>query len=452
MNAPVSIRAMTDAILDEAQTDRPQPIADDIPAYPLDCLAGTVIGDAARCIAGGLQVEPAIAGQSLLAAAFLGCQQYAEVLTPAGKKPVSENFLTVSLSGDGKSSVDAVALTSVREQERADFEKHDVAMASWLALPRSERGDKPTNPTRLVTDFTAEGLIRQFREGLPSLGAFSDEAGAVFGGHAFSAEKKLATAAGLSSLWDGAGIRGRARAGDDSGGLQTIPKARLTCHWLIQPSAASEALSDPVLGGQGFWPRVLVAATPPGKPREYRAFDAGSHKEIAAFRLRLSDLLRYDGTVQTSRPTAEAEGMIARFFVAMDKASRIDDGKYSTIRAWGSRATEHLLRVAACLSVFERGFGADITPSEVERAAILVTYSLDCWKHSLDTRPEAEANEYAVRLLAWLQNQPNQQASETAMLRIGPKPRSAGLRDSALSVLSAESRIFAVAGKAWVAR
>ncbi len=225
--------------------------------YPIAALGG-ILGAAVHAIADGAQSASAIAGQSILAAAALAAQGVAEVATATGRKPLSLNLLTVALSGDGKSTADGPALEPIREVERTEYLRYEKDRTAWESTPKNGRPAKPINPLRLVADFTDKGLIRQFREGRSSLGAFSDEGGAVFGGHSFSAEKKLATAAAISSLWDGAGIRARARASDDRGGLEAHFDARLTAHWLIQPAAAADALNDTLLAEQGFWPRVLL--------------------------------------------------------------------------------------------------------------------------------------------------------------------------------------------------
>lgn len=449
--APVNEQSFFDALTEErpAQGEK----ADAVPSYPVDALGG-ILGNAARAIADGYQLDPAIAGQSVLAAAFVACQHGADVETASGRKPISNNLLTCALSGDGKSTADGPALAPIRAIEKAAYAQYELEMAEWESLPRKDRGDKPTNPLILVADFTAEGLVRQFREGRSSLGAFSDEAGAVFGGHGFSAERKLMTAAGITSLWDGAGIRARARASDDRGGLEAKFDVRLSAHWLIQPAAIHDAVNDSLLGEQGFWPRVLIATPPPGKPRQYRPFDATANPAIRAYWDRLG--ARIGATYEDTRPvitaTPAALEMVSKFFVALDRASRGHNGKYSPIRAWGARGTEHLMRVAAVLAVFERGFGAAIGTDEIERAAQLVTYSLDCWLSLLEAKPEAEAKAYAERLMEWLRTQPNGQSSETAMLRIGPKPRSASLRDSALAILEGSNRVLALGGKRWATR
>jgi hypothetical protein len=422
------------------------------PEYPIEALSG-ILGDAARAISDGAQLSPAIAGQSILAAAALVAQGLAEVATATGRKPLSLNMLTVALSGDGKSAADGPALSPIRKIEREEYAAYERERAIWETLHKNEREEKPINPLRLVADFTAEGLIRQYREGRSSLGAFSDEGGAVFGGHSFSADKKLATSAAISSLWDGAGIRARARASDDRGGLEARFDVRLTAHWLIQPAAANAALNDDILAEQGFWPRVLLATPAPGKPRKYQPFNPAAIPAITAYWARITDLLCIPNLAPEYRPLLrtnnEAERQVAAYFEAMERATRHNNGKYKEIRSWGARATEQLCRVAGVLSVIERGPETVIHPEEITAAAALVNYSLDCWLHVLERKPNIEAHDYANRLLKWLEAQPGGQSTGRAMLRGGPKPRSASLRDSALAILEGQHRVIRLAGDKW---
>lgn len=421
-------------------------------AYPIEALGG-MLGGAARAISDGFQMDPAIAGQSILGAAALAVQSQADVRTATGRKPLSLYLLTSALSGDGKSAADGPALAPIRDLELRQWGEYETERGQWEGMPKAERGDKPINPLRLLADFTGEGLIRQYREGLPSLGTFSDEAGAVFGGHSFSAEKRLATAAALSGLWDGAGIRGRARASDERGGLEARFDVRLSAHWLIQPAAVHDALNDPILGEQGFWPRVLLATPAPGRPRLYRPFRPDENEAIGRYWKRLAELLETPMTTGATRPALalddEADRLIARFFEGMDRATRKSGGKYAPVRSWGARATEQVCRIAGVLAAFERGTETRIGPDEVTRAAALATYSLDCWVYLLERKPEAEARAYAERLLGWLVAQPGKQSNETAMIRIGPKPRSASLRDAALGILEAEGKVLNLGGKRW---
>ncbi len=422
------------------------------PKYPIAALGDTIIGQAARELAKHGQIDAAIIGQTLLATAALSVQGGADVRTVAGTKPLSIFALTLAVSVDGKSTSDKAATASVRKLQCEEYGRYEAERTAWLATAKSARGAPPINPTILVSDFTAEGLIRQFREGRPSLGAFNDEAGAVLAGHSFKAEAKLATAAGLSSLWDGSGIQGRARASDDRGGLEFIAHCRLAAHWLIQPTAAADALNDPILQDQGFWPRVLLACPAPGKPREFKPFDPDSLKALAAFRRQVL------GRIQTpylteNRPTITcddgATAEIKAFFEMMEHEGRLKAGKYFGLRAWAGRSTEHVYRVAGVLTAFERGFDAQIDTATAKDAIQLVKYSMDSWLHTLDQAPADEVAAYADRLFTWLKKQPGQQSTGTAMLVTGPKPRSQSRRDAALAYLHGSKKITQVATNTW---
>ena len=67
-----------------AEAIKPSPPEDKpAPTYPIEAL-GDLLGDAAQAIATGYQLDPAIAGQSVLSVAFLCVQGLADVHTPGG--------------------------------------------------------------------------------------------------------------------------------------------------------------------------------------------------------------------------------------------------------------------------------------------------------------------------------------------------------------------------------
>ena len=76
------------------------------------------------------------------------------------------------------------------------------------------------------------------------------------GGHGFGPDHRLKTAAALSTLWDGSGIR-RLRAGE---GITDLSGRRLALHLMVQPDVAAAFLSEPILRDQGLLSRMLVAA------------------------------------------------------------------------------------------------------------------------------------------------------------------------------------------------
>ena len=173
-------------------------------------------------------------------------------------------------SGDRKSTADAEALWPIRKREKALRAEHDADFADWAiryaahaAQKRKIEVDKglnlidrtnelralgpeprrPLEPLLTAPDPTIEGLAKAWVNAPAGLGLFSAEGGAFFGGHGMSQDHKLKTAAGLSELWDGNGIR-RMRAGD---GLSILSGRRLSAHLMAQPEAAAVFLTDPVL-------------------------------------------------------------------------------------------------------------------------------------------------------------------------------------------------------------
>lgn len=67
------------------------PQVESAPTYPIEALGG-LLGDAAQALASGYQLDPAIAGQSVLSVAFLGVQGLADVQTPGGASPCQTTF------------------------------------------------------------------------------------------------------------------------------------------------------------------------------------------------------------------------------------------------------------------------------------------------------------------------------------------------------------------------
>lgn len=404
--------------------------------YPVEAL-GEVMGEACRAIAEKGQVDPAMAGQSLLAAASLLTQSRADVRTLAGVKPLSLYLLTIALSADGKSAADSVATRPIEQYQRDRTRSHKEQVETLLAQPR-KKGDPPVavppDPYLLMRDPTIEGVRRDFANGQPSQGAFTAEGGAVLAGYGMTTDNRIKTGAGFNALWDN-GELSVSRA--LSGRLQLYDR-RLSIHWLVQPDAARTALHDPVLSNIGFWPRFLVAWPEPLPPRRADPFRPDRDAAIGRYWARCTELLVPLGEDCSGLPVIEfdddAYALAGRFFERMEVEAKTDGGALTTVRAFALRATEHLFRVAGVLAVFD---GRNVVDAgHAARAAKLVGYSLEAWRSIFGDRDQAQAEANALRLYAWVLKQRGAQATETAMLRIGPKPlRSKDLRDTALAML-----------------
>lgn len=408
----------------------------EVPSYPVQAL-GEVMGEACAAIADKGQVDPAMAGQSLLAAAALLTQSRADVRTFAGIKPLSLHLLTIALSADGKSAADAVATRPIEQYQRERTREHKELVETLLAAPRKKGDPPPTvppDPYLLMRDPTIEGVRRDFANGQPSQGAFTAEGGAVLAGYGMTTDNRIKTGAGFNSLWDN-GELSVSRA--LSGRLQLYDR-RLSIHWLVQPDAARTALHDPVLSNIGFWPRFLAAWPEPLPPRRADPFRPERDARIGRYWARCTELIGPLGEDCSGLPVIEfddeAHQLAGRFFERMEVEAKTGGGSLTAVRAFALRATEHLFRVAGVLAVFDR---RDVVDAEhAGRAAMLIGYSLATWRSIFGDRDQAQAEDNALRLYAWLLKQRGAQASETAMLRIGPKPlRSRDLRDAALATL-----------------
>lgn len=244
-----------------ANSARPQPLplAPLVPkptAYPIGSL-GPVLASAAASIAGKCQCAPALAAQSVLAVASLAAQRLADIRLPYGQtRPLSLYFATVAASGDRKTTADNEALIPVWMHEKHLKQHYDraftawrVAFAAWQAQHRKIEADRsldraaretelsalgpapiePIRPLLTAPEPTVEALAKHWPILPGALGLFSSEGGQMTGGHGFGPDHRLKTAATLSSLWDGAGIR-RLRAGDN---ITDLPGRRLAVHLMI---------------------------------------------------------------------------------------------------------------------------------------------------------------------------------------------------------------------------
>lgn len=399
------------------------------PEYPVDALGP--LQDAARAIAEGGQIDIAMAGQTVLAAAALLAQGVRNVRTLAGIKPLSLYFQTIAESGDGKSTAEGVALRRISDLER---EAHGLFVADLARRDSKDDRPPPRSPYRVMKDATAQGIWRAFKDGQPALGSFTAEGAAMLCGWGMSAEHRAHTAGALNDLWDGGAVS--LSRGTD--GRTQLYGRRLAVHWLLQPAPARGALHDPLLENIGFWPRFLIAWPAPLAPRKARQWHPENDVAIRAFWDRCGELFKEplpDGC--SDLPVIEADedalALACRSFEALEQAARSAGGKLVDVRAFAVRATEQAFRVAGVLAAFD---GRETMDAGTMRGAVqLVMYSLETWQGIFGQREEAEAIEWARAMYAWMLKKGGR-VSEQAVLHTGPKSlRSRQRRDTALALL-----------------
>lgn len=402
--------------------------------YPVAALGP--LADACASLAEGGQVDPAMSGQCLLGAAALLAQGVADVQTLAGRKPLSLYALTLADSGDGKSTAEDVALRPVMERQREDSQLYRRRLAQRDALPKSEQCDETLRaPYRLLRDGTIEGIRAGFSTGLPSQGLFTSEGAVLLGGYGMSADHRAKTAGGLNGLWDDGHISvGRALAG-----RVELYGQRFSAHVLVQPDAARDAVTDPLLSDIGLWPRFLLAWPRPAPPRRARPFRPEQSPGIRQFWSRCNELLDEPlgedcGGNFLLEPNDDAVRLASRYFERMEHAAKDRDGSLRGLKPFAARATEQAFRIAGVLAVMDR---ADVIDADAMRRGLaLASYGVEGWRALFADREDAEGRQHALTLLDWLLRQPSMAARETAILRMGPRcTRSRSRRDTALALL-----------------
>jgi hypothetical protein len=442
---------------DVGQFDRPAPlplVSELRPAspFPLEAL-GSVLGPAAIAIADCVQCPDAVAGQSVLAAASLAVQDIADVLIDGRSFPLSLFCLTVAESGDRKSGADQLALSehqqwqkAQRQQYTAQVDDYEVEMTAYhlerdqITKSKSESiahiADElrdlgaapaaPVSPTLLMREPTLEAIQKSFLQGLPSQGLFSDEGGQFFGGHAMSRDNQLKTITGLSSLWGGDPII-RSRAGE--GESFVLDNPRLSVHLMVQPIVAEKVLSDPLMSGQGFLARLLIAwPVSLAGTRFYNHKDPSTHPDLVRYNAVMQALLERpkrmdengDLLLDAIVPTEEAKGFWVDAYNTIEQ-SLAEPGELREIKATACKAAEQMARMAALITLISDPNATSIPLAAMKHAGELIEYYL---QEALRLNQVAETDSSAIRakvLLDWLQSTGWKCVTMTQLSRQAPR-------------------------------
>ena len=406
--------------------------------YPLEALGP--LAEAAADLAAGAQVAPAMAGQSLLAAAAVLVQSTANMRTLDGSiKPLSLYALTVANSGDGKDTADRPALRPIHEFQRKAGPQWEAKRAAFEDAKASRKRDglepDPIGPSpyRLSSDLTIEGLRRSFAEGVPAQGIFSTEAAAVLAGHAMSADHRTKTAANLCGLWD----RGHISVLRAGGGRTERYGLRLSAHLMIQHAALGNVLNDETLSGIGFWARFLLAWPAPLEPRLFKPWRP---EESDAMRRYWGDCERLLARAMPldcdGLPVIELDSNATRYIAAMFENLEREGrkGDLRDVRPFALRATELACRIAGVLAAF--GGIHTIDAGLAECGAMLAAHSLDYWQVALTGNADP-VPDWAMRLYRWLAGRREPVAIRNIPQRGPAAVRTASRRDQAIERLVA---------------
>ncbi|MFT5709328.1 MAG: hypothetical protein ACI8QT_000014 [Halioglobus sp.] len=411
-------------------------------SYPVEQL-GPLLGGAAKAIADAVQSPLETAAHSILTVAAFTAHSLANVVIDVRTIPLSLFVLTISESGERKSSSDKLAASGLEAHQKKLLEAypellkdHKDAEAIYKKnYGEALKGDNPAGdlaqlveplppptPIILAQEPTLEGLQKSFISGLPSQALFTDEGGQFLGGHAMNADNMLKTIAGLSKFWDGSPII-RTRAGD--GESAALYGRRLSIHLMVQPAVVEKHMSDPLLMQQGWLARFLmVRSTPKAGTRKYNA-GATLDEALQGFHTRIADLLGTavideDGSCKLSELGLEpgANEVYAEFYDQVEIEQAVG-GEFESIRPVASKSGEMALRLAGIFSVVE--LGDSVTEEQMLRGCYLAMYYL---RTTLRDNQIAEANNLdrlALEYLEWMAGQPGSEVEIDFIQRMAPR-------------------------------
>jgi hypothetical protein len=361
--------------------------------------------------------------------------------------------MTIAASGDRKSTADNEALIPVKKRERnlresydQDFQMWKVSYAAWDAERRKIENDKnlerlsraaelaalgpppmePIRPLLTAPEPTVEALAKHWPVMSGSLGLFSAEGGQMTGGHGFGPDHRLKTAAALSSLWDGQGIR-RLRAGD---GITDLPGRRLALHLMVQPNVAAALLSERMLRDQGLLSRLLLASPESiaGKRmwQETAADLDASMKRYTAVMLELLEkeapAANKAGNELTPRALEFSAEAKAAWVVFHDKieGEMAEDRSLECLRDVAGKAAENAARIAAVLTIIEQPDARTIEVGAMNDACELMAwYVAEALRLSGQHRlPPTLQN--AIKLLDWLHAKGKTEITRSETMHFGP--------------------------------
>ncbi len=475
----------------EAAPSAPLPLhrpVDGPKAFPFDGLCD-VLRNAAMSLQRIIQAPDAISAQSVLGAASLACQPYANISMDGRELPLSLFMITIAESGDRKSGTDKIALKPICDWQKMLFNTYreenktfikrkelwDSKKKEWMKDPSKgefaeEAPQEPLHPLILVEEPTYEGIIKYLAIGQPSIGLFSDEGGRFFGGHAMNSDNQIKTMAGLSSLWDGKEVS-RLRGGD---GNMLLYGRRLSMHLMIQEIVLEQLMTNQMVECQGFLPRCLVSfprSTAGNRP--YVEEDISKDPAILKYYECINSLMdRKPPVASISAPQNE---LIPRKITLTDAAKKqwilyhnaIDRDlgagmRLVPIRRFANKAAEHVLRLSGIQAMIQCSDTDQIDVEDVERGIILVEYYLNeamRIQGCLSIHPDLLL---AQKVLNWCKESGREAIALQEIYQRGPSQiRSAGKARSIMDILEKHGWVTPISGieidgkrykEAWVIR
>lgn len=448
----------------ESPLPQPTPLIPEVdvaPSYPMQALP-SLMQSAAEAIAEHVQAPDALAGQVVIGAAAALAQTRANaphLHLPEGM-PCSLFMLTLANSGDRKSECRRLAFRVIDDLEQENRNRHreqcEVAYQKTADMKPKERKEYleenplPPDPRTQFSDCTFEPIAGAMIRGMSHAVLDTDEGGQLLGGSSLKSDTRTATLGGMCRAFDSGNFE-RDRSASNIEGSGFAYDRRLSIILLAQEVAVSEALSDPLLRGQGFLPRFLFASATSLAGTRILTPERIARKSYSDLRLqtyweRCRDIQNQEEYIDSVSSEVQppvmqlepdAEHLWMEFYNEIE-TQQGTLGEYAEVRPFAGRAGELARRLSTVFAVFEQ---QSLITVELMRAACeIVRYSCREWsRHSESSVPHPEL-QAAQALFDWLTDQTRKEKWEefdqSRLSSQGPTRGKAKMRKRLLSVLT----------------
>ncbi|WP_430737282.1 DUF3987 domain-containing protein [Psychrobacter sp. VH5] len=407
----------------------PEPLANDPSKptpYPINAFTG-LLRRVIELVAYYAQVPLAMAGQCVLGALAHMGQRFIDAPMGHGHMPASLILITEGESGSGKTQAMGLTHFKIKEYERQQYGNYLDDIAAWDSEKAGlkskelaqflEDNPKPQNPKNLFDDATIEPILDRFISGEMNNASWTtDEAGQFFNGHTMTGDTAGSALSAITKLYsDGEVSRLRSQKSAYATPQTDAHNVRMTLLLQGQRVVLEQALTDPLMNGQGFLARALIAC--PEDLRGHRVWDDEKRRndspydnpDLIAYWSRCQSLLDplpahlpNDSTGTPQRIKMQwAEGAEQTFYKHMQAIeNRQAQGQaLEYLKAYASRMAENASRIASLMAFFEGR--KVITTDDIARAFMLVEYSTSERLRYLDATPTGEQND-SEKLSSWL--------------------------------------------------
>lgn len=407
----------------------PEPLANDPSKptpYPINAFTG-LLRQVIEAVAYYAQVPTAMAGQCVLGALAHMGQRFIDAPFGHSHMPASLILITEGESGSGKTQAMGLTHFKIKEYERQQYTNYLDDVSTWESDKVSLKGKelstflddnpKPQNPKNLFDDATIEPILDRFISGEMNNASWTtDEAGQFFNGHTMTGDTAGSALSAITKLYsDGEVSRLRSQKSAYATPQTDAHNVRMTLLLQGQRVVLEQALTDPLMNGQGFLARALIAC--PEDLRGQRTWNDEQRRNDSPYdnpylieywsrcHALLDPLPAKEPVSSTGTPQRIkmqwAKGAEQAFYEHMQAIeNRQAQGQsLEYLKAYASRMAENASRIASLMAFFEGR--KVVTIDDITRAFMLVEYSTAERLRYLDATPTGEQND-SEKLSSWL--------------------------------------------------